>query len=327
VTLAPPDPIIEVAMAAMGTVIAVQASGADADTLRARITDAMEWVRTVERICSRFEGTSELSHLVAHAAMYPGRPWPASRLLLEITGLAIAVAAASEGAFDPTVGGHLTAPGCHRHFEHGERGAAWQPSTSVPATPPVDDQAPSWRDIRVDREGGTIAMSRAVSLDLGAIAKGFAVDLVAQALADVPHLSIHAGGDVYCRGTHPEGRPWQVGIRDPFAPATLGWCAALRNAALCTSGAYERRRSDGSHHLVDPRTGASVHHLASVSVAAPATSIADAFATAAFVMGPDEGLRWLEEQGVDALLIRSEGAVLTTRPAGFATWTPNSTPS
>jgi thiamine biosynthesis lipoprotein len=76
--------------------------------------------------------------------------------------------------------------------------------------------------------------------------------------------------------------------------------------AVCTSGDYERRGPGGvGHHLIDPHSGDSVEHVASVTVIAPTAMVADALATAAFVLGPTRALRFLEAQGVDALIYSS----------------------
>jgi thiamine biosynthesis lipoprotein len=74
---------------------------------------------------------------------------------------------------------------------------------------------------------------------------------------------------------------------------------------VCTSGDYERRSESiaGEHHIVDPRTRASPRVAASATVSAPTAMVADALATAAFVLGPDHGIALLERQGVDGLIV------------------------
>jgi thiamine biosynthesis lipoprotein len=93
-------------------------------------------------------------------------------------------------------------------------------------------------------------------------------------------------------------------VRHPRDPERTIATLRVVDAAVCTSGDYERRSPDGSgHHVLDPRAGRSAAALASVTVVAPSAMVADGLGTAAFVLGPGEGRALLERQGVDGLLI------------------------
>jgi thiamine biosynthesis lipoprotein len=148
-------------------------------------------------------------------------------------------------------------------------------------------------------------LRRPLILDLGAVAKGLAVDLAAQELAPFGNYAIDAGGDLFVRGLNPAGQPWQIGLRHPRRPDELLGVVRLADAAICTSGDYERQspRQEDGHHLIDPRTGRSAADVASVTVVAPTAMAADALATAAFVLGPRRGLRLLTRQGVEGLIV------------------------
>jgi thiamine biosynthesis lipoprotein len=299
--------VVEVTIAAMDTVFTLQLGGdeASSESLTRRGREALELVRDVERTCSRFDARSELAAL---SSRYD-TPTVVSPLLFELLSLAVALAEASDGAFDPTVGRAVAALGFTRE---------WTSQLPRPLPPPVGG---SWRDVVLDATTRTVTLTAPVHLDLGALAKGFAADLVVQALADAPHCSVNAGGDVRCHGTHPDGRPWRVGIRDPQVPTALIAVAELRSGAVCSSGSYERHVGDRTqHHLIDPQTGTSARGYVSVSVAAPTAVIADGLATAAFVMGPSAAPQWLEAQGADALLIREDGHLTTISTAGYARW-------
>jgi thiamine biosynthesis lipoprotein len=147
-------------------------------------------------------------------------------------------------------------------------------------------------------------------LDLGAVAKGLAVDLAARALSGMKNFAIDAGGDLYFGGHNVDGDPWSVGIRHPRNEHELFATLRVSNMAVCTSGDYERRSpngedggEEGEHHILNPRTGASPTMVASATVVAPTAMVADALATAAFVLGPTDGLRLLNRHGVDGLLL------------------------
>jgi thiamine biosynthesis lipoprotein len=172
-------------------------------------------------------------------------------------------------------------------------------------TSPGLPDAVSYRDVILDRGQKTITLARPLVLDLGAVAKGLAIDMAARELSRLEDYSIDAGGDVYVAGCNPDGALWTVGIRHPRSDDQLIDSLRVTNQAVCTSGDYERRIAgeDGAHHIFDPRTGASADALASVTVVAPTAMVADALATAAFVLGPTAGIRLLERQGVYGLMV------------------------
>jgi FAD:protein FMN transferase len=147
-------------------------------------------------------------------------------------------------------------------------------------------------------------------LDPSAYVKGWAVEEAAWLLDDagIADYAINAGGDVIARGQARAGRPWRVGVRHPLEAQKLAAILEVSDRAIATSGTSER-----GAHIVDPRTGRSAaSDLHSVTVVGPRLGFADAYATAAFVMGLD-GLRWVAAQGEhDALAITVDGRVVRT---------------
>jgi thiamine biosynthesis lipoprotein len=148
---------------------------------------------------------------------------------------------------------------------------------------------------------------RPVVLDLNAVCKGLAIDLAAQALAELPGVCIEAGGDLFARGHNVAGQPWHVGIQHPRAPGLLARTLQVTSAAVCTSGDYER-----GAHVLDARSRTAVGDLASVSVVAPTAMAADGLSTAAMVLGRERGLAFLESQGVHGLLLDPDGTAYVT---------------
>jgi thiamine biosynthesis lipoprotein len=162
----------------------------------------------------------------------------------------------------------------------------------------------SYRDVQLDAGASTITLMRSLQLDLGAVAKGLAIDLAARELQPWQDFVIDAGGDLYLGGHRPDGEPWTVGIRHPVHEDAIIDEVPVADGAVCTSGDYERRTADrASHHIIDPRTGVSSTALSSATVTAASAFVADGLATAAFVLGPEAGLSFLEEQGVEGLLV------------------------
>ena len=141
--------------------------------------------------------------------------------------------------------------------------------------------------------GRVVKRDESVKIDLGAIAKGYAIK---EALAVLKHQGIvsaliNAGGDIYALGTF-EGRPWKIGVQNPRGDGVIG-VLELTDRAVVTSGDYERYfEKDGTryHHIIDPRTGYSAEGFASVTVISDDPMIADAWSTALFVMGRERRL-------------------------------------
>ncbi len=143
--------------------------------------------------------------------------------------------------------------------------------------------------------------TRRAQIDLGGIAKGYAVDRAAGVLRShgITRAVIEAGGDIFALGSPPDADGWPIGIQHPLCPDKLVACVRIRNQAIATSGNYERFVSVGNRrygHLFDPREGCPSESALSATVIAPTSLEADALSTTAFLMGSSEGSRFLAEQ-------------------------------
>ncbi len=289
----------------MDTLVSIEISAAPArDLCEEAASRAFGWFREVENRCSRFDPESELSRL----SLTTETAVPVSDLLFRAIEFAVGVARESDGAFDPTVGRALERKGFDRNYRTGER-VRGDVSSLSDAT---------YRDIELDPRARTVSLLRPLGLDLGAVAKGLAVDLASETLREFHDYAIYAGGDVYLSGQNPDGGPWRVGIKHPRTPSTLIATLSVSGAAVCTSGDYERRQPgmEGGHHIIEPATGASPDHTVSVTVVAPTAILADALATAAFVLGPTRGIELLERNRVEGMIVAPSLAVAET--AGFS---------
>jgi thiamine biosynthesis lipoprotein len=274
----------------MGTVVSIEV-----DAPETAVTRAFEWFRQVEAVCSRFDQASELRQLPV------GVPTRASPILFEAVRFALQVADETDGAFDPTLGSRMTARGYNRHY-----------ITQATCDAPGSDDA-SFRDVVLDANHQTILLRRPLTLDLGAVAKGLAVDAAARELLPFRDFCIDAGGDIYFGGRNPAGKPWSVGIRHPRRREEIVDRFQVSDCAVCTSGDYER-----GAHILDPRDDAAALRVASATVIAPNAMLADALATAAFVLGPEQGIALLDRMGVQGLLITPELAQFRTKSAFHA---------
>jgi thiamine biosynthesis lipoprotein len=265
----------------MGTLVTIEVVPPDAD---AAVDRAFDWFRDIEARCSRFDERSELAQITRCV----GVPVTASPIVFEAVRFALSVAEDTDGAFDPTVGRRMETRGFNREDRSGRL-----VSTAIAA-----DEDVSFRDVTLDADRRTITLRRPLLLDLGAIAKGLAVDVAARELQPFHDFAIDAGGDLYLAGHNGHGEPWSVGIRHPRIDGEFIDSVRASNSAVCTSGDYER-----PNHILDPHSGMSPTTVCSVTVVAATALAADALATAAFVLGPHDGIQLLERHGVEGLIV------------------------
>lgn len=210
------------------------------------------------------------------------------------------------GVFNPLVLESLEAAGYNASFE---RLRPVKQASSAVAAPGLDR-------LQLDKEDGFVSLDVGLRLDFGGIGKGYAVDAASSLLEEAAGYLIDAGGDIYAAGSAPNGGPWRIDVVDPASPDTRLDVVALSDQAIATSWTTRRRwqtRDGWAHHLIDPRTGlpADSGVIASTVVAQRAVD-ADVFAKCALILGPSDGLRFLESQDAHGLLVLSNGSVQRT---------------
>lgn len=285
----------------MDTVVEIRvATAKPASEAEARIDRAFDAFRQVEAACSRFQTDSELMR----ACRQIGAPVRLSPYLFEPLRFAIEFAELTDGVFDPTVGKTMEDLGFNRHYLTGER-------IDSPAGRSV-----TYRDVMLNEREYSMFLKKRMVIDLGAVAKGFAIDWAARELAAFERFSVNAGGDLYAGGSDPNANQWSIGIRHPDFPGRIIDSVDISNEAVCTSGSYVRKSevSEGKHHIVIPATGRSPRELVSCSVIAPYAMMADAFSTGAFALGPAGGKALLEEAGLKGIFIAPDSKI--TRAGG-----------
>ncbi len=265
----------------------------------------------LDEVASRFRPDSEISALGRAA----GRPFEASADLIELLDVALAMAEATGGLVDPTVGAALCRLGYDRDFAQIAGGDA----SPLPRRCAV----PGWRSIEIDHERGTVRIAPGTVVDLGATAKAWAADVIAAAVST--RLGVGAlvslGGDVALGGPVPE-EGFAVGLSD-LASGESTETVTLRSGGLATSGLWRRRWSRGGqfvHHIIDPETGLPARTpWRTVSVAAASCLEANAASTAALVLG-EGATSWLVSRGLPARLVTERGRLATT--GGWGTGQP-----
>lgn len=282
----------------MGTGWSVLIGDAGAEEAHARPLIEAELEQVVAQM-STWEPDSTLSRFNAAAA---GTRHTLPAQLQEVLSAALALAEDSGGAFDPTVGPLVELWG----FGPG------RPRQTAPTPAEVDALRSRIGWQRLQLEGEALAQPGGVSLDLSAIAKGYAVDRIAAALraAGYAHLLIEVGGELRAHGQHPDGRPWRVGLEGPSGEGAASGLL-LRDLSVATSGDYRQFfEQDGRRysHMIDPRSGQPIAQAGiAVSVVHPSCMQADGLATTLAVLGPEQGLRWASERGIAARFVYREG--------------------
>lgn len=170
-------------------------------------------------------------------------------------------------------------------------------------------------------EDGIIFNAADMSIDLGAVGKGAACDLVKEQLmqTEIQGAVVSIGGSILAYGDKGDGKDWHIGIQDPRGKTgdVLGIIDTEGNMVVSTSGDYEKYfELDGKryHHIIDPITGYPADNgLISVSVVCESGILSDALSTACFVLGLEDGMKYAEEKGVGAVFVTSDKEVYLTK--------------
>jgi FAD:protein FMN transferase len=263
----------------MGCTAMVRVCGPAAGALPSLVDAALDEIDRVDRLMSNYKRESPLSRLNREAADAPVAAEPE---LLDFLAECLRWGRESDGAFDVTVGPLMKAWGFFR--DDGR-------------VPPEDElrrvqQAVGYRHVVLDREAGTVRFDRpGVELDLGGIAKGYAVDRVVDLLRrrGVASALVNLGGSsVYGLGSPPGKESWEIGIQDPTRSDRVALTVPLRDRALSVAGGYERffeREGIRYSHIMDPRTGRPVQGVLSVAVLSASATDGDALDDVLFVEG------------------------------------------
>ena len=281
----------------MACVYAIDAYGADAAGLARAAEEALDEVDRIDRLMSHYKPESPLSRINREAAR---RPVGVDAELFDFIADAMRYNRESGGAFDITVGPLMKAWG----FFRGE------------GRMPSDEELAGARrhvgasHVVMNTSDRTIAFDApGVELDLGGIAKGYAVDRAVQVLRrrNVAAALVSSGGStIYALGAPPGRTGWDVTVQDPIDARKTALTVTLTNRALSVSGRSEKSFESGGvtySHIMDPRTGRPVQGVLSVAVLAASGTAGDALDDAVFVMGPDRSAAYLKQYpGTEAYL-------------------------
>jgi FAD:protein FMN transferase len=302
-----PQQIHLITGATMGTTWSVKLvdlpSGVSLAQLRADIELLLD---SINRQMSTYQPESDISRFnQAEAGTWHVLPMDFWR----VASYSLKLSEDSAGAFDPTVGPLVNLWGFgpdpkREHPPEAEQLAAVQARVG-------------WNRIALREADQALYQPGGVYFDLSAVAKGYAVDKIADLLLGmgVDSMLVEIGGELRGHGHKPDGKLWVVGVEKPLPGVReVAHVIALKDMAIATSGDYRNYFEEGERryaHILDPRSGYPAEHgVVSVTVLHERCADADALATALMVMGAEEGMRWAEDRKLAVLfMVKAEQGV------------------
>ena len=285
---------------AMNTYMTFTAYGEQAEDA---LVDARVRVEEVEALWSVTDEGSEI-YRANHSG---GEPVNVSEETAELVSFALEMAEKTDGALEPTIYPVLR---------------AWGFTTDTKQVPSQEEIDALLEDVgheKITLDGTLLTVPEGMELDLGAVGKGYAGDLAAEAVRarGIECAILSLGGNIQAVGSRPDGTDWRVGLRSPWEDGTLG-VLRVSDQAVVTSGGYENyfEDKDGNvyWHILDPETGYPAKSgLLSVTIICPQGRMGDALSTALFVMGPQKAEEYWRENGdFEMILVTEEGEILIT---------------
>lgn len=287
--------------AAMGTVVEITLVSEKQDTAQKAALQAFQEIKRIEYLMSPWVESSDVSRINRSAGRNEVK---VSQETIEVIKKAKEVSTLSDGAFDITVG-----PLVQPWRKARERGVPPDTEAIRQILSLVD-----YKDVMISDSGKIFLKKRGTAIDLGGIAKGYAVDRAFELLKHLGYrdLVVNAGGDLRVGGSKPEG-PWSIGIQHPRDPEKIMARISVSDTAVATSGDYEKffiHQGKRYHHILNPKTGFPAEGCRSVTVLHGEAMTADALATAIFVLGPEKGRALCQKlNGVECLIVDKEGNV------------------
>ncbi|MDX1404528.1 MAG: FAD:protein FMN transferase [Woeseiaceae bacterium] len=284
----------------MGTEVTVFLWHDDDEIGQAAVNAVFHEIARLDQLMSTYiaeSKISEINRLAAQSAV------PADAELLTLITRSLDISVLTRGAFDIT----YESIGQHYDFREGRRPSADTISAELPRI--------NYQLVEVNRVEGTVHfLAEGVRINLGGIAKGYAVERGVEILRGhgISHARITAGGDTRLLGDR-NGEPWMVGVQDPRDSDKVAVTIPLENEAISTSGDYERFFVEGGeryHHIIVPSTGKPAGEVRSVTIIGPDAVLTDALSTSVFVMGVDQGLRLIATlPDYEGIVIDREGSM------------------
>lgn len=286
---------------AMGSSLVIEVFGMDQAACDQAVADARAEISRLETMMTDWKQDSPLMEINHNAGMKPVKVPDELFFLIQRS---LQLSERTNGAFDITFAG---------------AGKLWNwrsPDPQIPddATVKASLANVGWRGVVIDEKTRTVYLSKpGMRIGLGAIAPGYAADRALDLISakGIRDALVDMSGDIRVAGTR-DGKPWPIGVRNPRGADNIA-VLPVSNVGVSTSGDYERFFvKDGKRycHIIDPRTGYPADRCRSVTVVAPNLAFADGLATGVFVLGPEEGMKLIEElDGVEGMIVAADGSM------------------
>ena len=260
-------------------------------------------IERIERLISSWDANSQTAEINRQAGI---KPVKVAKELYDLIARSIEISKITQGAFD---------------ISYAALDPVWFFDGRMKAVPSESQRLKSvqnigFKDLVLNAKEQTVYLpKKGMKIGFGAIGKGYAADATKKLMKSLGVSSgiINASGDLTSWGKKPDGTDWQVGISNPENPTKVFSWFPVRDAAVATSGNYEKYVTlEGKQysHIMDPRTGMPVSGIKSVTVFAPNAELADAFATAVFIMGIDTGIDTISQlPGMSCIIVDAENNI------------------
>jgi len=290
----------------MGTLVEITVREVDSEKAQSAISSAFDEIRRLEKLMSTRLADSEISQLNDLAGGESSLA--VSPDVLAVIRRGVYWGNQTNGALDISIGP------VSRLWRFDDDNAV------IPKAQYLTDatRLVNFREIEIDESNVRLKQPE-MSLHLGAIAKGYAVDRAMTVLEKngVRHALINAGGDLKALGERKDGQSWTIGLQHPRQPEKLSASFMLSGKAVATSGDYQRyfmKDNTRYHHILDPATGLPARGVISCTIIAETVMDADALATAVFVLGPEKGMALIDSVGgVEGMMITESGETIFSK--------------
>jgi thiamine biosynthesis lipoprotein len=295
---------------AMGTMIEIILIGDNEEKANKAALQAFQEIKRIETLMSPWIDSSDVTRINRSA----GKKWVrVSPETIEVIKKAQEISTLSEGGFDITVGPLVD---------------LWRKAREKKIPPSPEEvklklDLVNFKNIEMHQEGKVFLKKKGMAIDLGGIAKGYAVDRAFKLLKSLGYenLIANAGGDLRVGGLK-NNQPWSIGIQNPREPQKILTRISVSDMAVATSGDYEKffiYQDKRYHHIFNPKDGYPTEECRSVTIACKNTVTADALATAVFVLGPEKGYSLCRKlDGVQCLIVDKEGKTILS--PNLKTW-------
>ena len=287
----------------MGTVFQITALSEDLDLAKKAVDAAYAEVDRIEMLISSWDADSETSMINNNAGV---KPVDVSEELFELIQRSFKISDLTQGIFD---------------ISYASMDVLWKFDGSMKEKPSEEAilrsvQRIGYEHISMNSEDHTVFLERTgMKIGFGGIGKGYTANRCKKIMRDmgVDHGLVNAGGDLVTWGNQADGKPWTIGIVNPdLKESALSWLD-ISDMAVVTSGNYERFVEFDSirySHIINPKTGWPAEAIKSVTIICPDAEVADALATAVFIMGVKDGLPFIDQvKDVECLIVDIDGQI------------------